>query len=79
MESSLGGFVYMACALFYIGATIAILAWPMRVHFERRFGHALPWEPAPLALCAAMWLVLNASAFGLPWVLGVRSLERHEG
>ncbi len=79
VESSLGGFVYMASALFYIGATVMILAWPMRVHFEQHFGRPIPWEPAPLLLCAAMWLALNASAFAVPWALGRRALERFEG
>jgi ABC-2 type transport system permease protein len=78
IESSLGGFVYMASALFYIGATIMILSWPMRVHFERRFGHYAPWEPMPLLLCAAMWIGLNAAAFVVPWLLGRRALEAHE-
>jgi ABC-2 type transport system permease protein len=77
IESSLGGFVYMASSLFYIGATITILSWPMRVHFERRFGHFAPWDPAALALCAALWLALNAAAFLVPWTLGRRALEAH--
>jgi hypothetical protein len=75
IESSLGGFVYMAASLFYIGATIMILSFPMRVHFERRFGHFAPYEATPMLLCAAMWLALNAAAFGIPWVLGRRALE----
>jgi ABC-2 type transport system permease protein len=77
IESSVGGFVYMAASLFYIGATVTILSWPMRVHFERRFGHALPWEPAPLLVCAVLWLLLNAAAFLVPWALGRRALEAH--
>lgn len=78
VESSLGGFVYMAASLFYIGATVAILAVPMRVHFERRFGHDMPWDPGALAVCAALWLALNGAAFMGPWLLGRRALERHE-
>ena len=78
VESSVGGFVYMAAAMFYIAATIMILSWPMRVHFERRFNQAVAWEPVPLLICAALWLALNAAAFAVPWALGLRALERHE-
>ena len=77
IESSLGGFVYMASALFYIGATVTILSWPMRVHFERCFGQAVPWDFAPVAFCAALFLALNAAVFLLPWALGRRALEAH--
>lgn len=77
IESSLGGFVFMASALFYIGATVTILSWPMRVHFERRFGQAVPWDLAPVLLCAGLWLALNATAFFVPWLLGRRALETH--
>jgi ABC-2 type transport system permease protein len=78
VESSVGGFVYMAASLFYIGATIAILSWPMRVHYERLFGRPVVWETAPLLFFAALWLLLNAAAFSIPWLLGRRALEAHQ-
>ncbi len=77
IESSLGGFVYMAACLFYIGATIAILSWPMQMHFQERFGKAA-WDWRVAGCSGAGWLVLNAVAFVVPWTLGRRALERHE-
>ncbi len=78
VESSLGGFVYMAACLFYIGATIAVLAWPMQMHFQERFGKAGAWDWRLAAASAAMWLTLNAAAAVIPWTLGLRALENHE-
>ena len=78
LESSAGGFVYMASSLFYIGLTIAFEAWPVQMHFRERFGHARPWDLFGLALCGASLVVLNVAAFGLPWWLGRRNLERFE-
>jgi ABC-2 type transport system permease protein len=78
IESSLGGFVYMAASLGYIGASITILAWPMRMHFEERFGRHGAWDWRIVAACAAAFCALNAAAFRIPWVLGRRTLERYE-
>ncbi|MBI5203228.1 MAG: hypothetical protein HY925_16675 [Elusimicrobia bacterium] len=78
LESSAGGFVYMAAALFYIGLTIAFEAWPVQMHFRERFGHPGPWDYLGLALCGACLVVLNVVAFALPWWLGRRHLETYE-
>jgi len=78
IESSVGGFVYMAACLFYIGATIAVLAAPMQMHFSERFGKTRAWDWRIAAGAAAGWLVLNAAAFAAPWMLGRRALEAHE-
>jgi len=78
IESSLGGFVYMAACLFYIGAAIAVLAWPMQMHFQERFGKSDAWNWRVAAAAGAMWLALNAVALILPWTLGRRALENHE-
>lgn len=77
IESSLGGFVYMAACLSYIGATMSILAWPMNMHFQERFGRAA-WEWRVAAFAALAWAALNAAAFVVPWRLGLRALENHE-
>ena len=77
VESSLGGFVYMAACLFYVGATLATLAWPMQMHFAERFG-AGRWDGRVAAYAGLVWLLLNAVAFVLPWELGRRALEKHE-
>ena len=78
VESSVGGFVYMASALSYIGATIALLAVPMNMHFQERFGRVGVWDWRLVGFVAAGWLALNAVAFIVPWSLGRRSLENYE-
>jgi ABC-2 type transport system permease protein len=78
IESSLGGFLYMAACLFYIGLTIAVLALPMQMHFQERFGNARAWDRRVAAASAAAWFALNAVAVAAPWALGRRALENHE-
>lgn len=77
IESSLGGFVYMAASLFYIGLTLAILAAPMQMHFSERYGKPV-WNGRVIAFAAAAWLALNLFACLTPWILGRRALENHE-
>ncbi|MBI3298229.1 MAG: hypothetical protein HYZ75_08705 [Elusimicrobia bacterium] len=79
VESSAGGFVYMACALGFIGLTLAAEAWPVKMHFDARLGRANAWDWRAAGLSALMLLVVNAAAAGLPWVLGRRALEAYEG
>ena len=78
LESSYGGFLYMACAMGYLGLLVAVEAWPVQMHFAERFGRQNPWDPEALALCAAVFVVLNFAAVYVPWKMGRRSLERHE-
>jgi len=77
IESSVGGFVYMAACLFYVGLTIAVLAAPMQMHFAERFGTGV-WNPRVAMYAGAGWLLLNAVAMIVPWKLGRRALEAHE-
>lgn len=78
IESSAGGFVYMASALGYVGATLAIEALPVQMHFFQRFGKVNPWDWPLLGVCALALLALNLAAFLIPWTLGARALEAHE-
>ena len=77
IESSVGGFVFMAACLFYVGLTIAVLAAPMQMHFAVRFGTGV-WDSRVAAFSVTGWLLLNACAFIVPWTLGRRALENHE-
>ncbi|MBI4061131.1 MAG: hypothetical protein HY403_06850 [Elusimicrobia bacterium] len=77
VESSVGGFVYMAACLFYVGLTVALLAAPMQMHFAERFGTGV-WNSRPALYAGAGWLALNAVALIVPWRLGRRALENHE-
>jgi hypothetical protein len=72
-----GGFIYMASCLFFVGASLAILSWPMKMHFEQRFGRG-GWNWPGAAGAAGAWLLLNAVALTAPWRLGREALQRHE-
>lgn len=78
VESSAGGFAYMAACLFYVGATVALEAWPVQMHFQARWGRAGAWHWPAVWACAAGLLLLNAAAVAVPWLLGRRALEGHE-
>ena len=78
LESSYGGFLYMACAMGYLSLLVAVEAWPVQMHFAERFGRADPWDPRAIAFCAALFLALNFAALYLPWKIGLRNLERYD-
>ncbi|MFA5139405.1 MAG: hypothetical protein WC728_09245 [Elusimicrobiota bacterium] len=79
VESSAGGFAYMACALALVAVTVAAEAWPVKMHFQARFGRADAWDWDWVAACAASLVLVNAAGFILPWMLGRRCLQRYEG
>ena len=78
IESSLGGFVYMSCSFFFIAMTVAVLAWPMRMHFMGLFGRLNAWHWSAALACAGGWILLNLSAALIPWRLGRAYLEDFE-
>jgi len=78
LESSYGGFIYMACAMGYLGLVVTVEAWPVQMHFAQRFGRTHPWDWRGLALCAGTFAALNAAALIIPWQLGLRNLEKYE-
>lgn len=78
LESSYGGFLYMACAMGYLSLLVAIEAWPVQMHFAAKLGRAQSWDARGLLLCAGLFLALNLAALVLPWQAGRRSLEKHE-
>ncbi len=78
IESSLGGFVYMASSLGYVGVTVMVLSWPVQMHFKSRMGGP-GWDWRIAGLCAGALLILNLGAVAVPWLLGRRTLESYEG
>ncbi|MBI4385746.1 MAG: hypothetical protein HY551_00030 [Elusimicrobia bacterium] len=78
VESSAGGFVYMAACLAFVVATVAIEAWPVQMYFQNKFGKPDAWDWTGVSMCLAGYAVVNAVAFTVPWVLGRRNLESHE-
>ncbi|TPW19325.1 MAG: hypothetical protein FD126_2797, partial [Elusimicrobia bacterium] len=79
VESSAGGFVYMACAIGTVGLTLAAEAWPVKMHFDGTLGRPDAWDWRAAAVSAAMVAVVHGAACSVPWVLGRRNLEAHEG
>lgn len=75
IESSSGGFIYMACCLGYLGATIAIEAWPVKMHFFQHFGRGNLWDWQGLGWCAALLLALNVIVMAVPWRIGLQTLK----
>ena len=78
LESSYGGFLYMACSMGYLSLLVGVEAWPVQMHFAERLGRSHAWDLRAVALCAAVFILLNFTALYLPWKLGLRNLERHE-
>jgi ABC-2 type transport system permease protein len=78
IESSLGGFIYMASSLAYIGGVIMVLSWPMQMHFQQRFGKVGAWDWRVVAVCLAAFVALNAAAMIVPWRMGRKALEEYE-
>ncbi len=78
LESSYGGFVYMACSMGYLALLVAAEAWPVQMHFAELFGRPDPWDRRGLALCASVFILLNAAAMIVPWKLGRANLEKYE-
>ncbi|HAH32388.1 MAG TPA: hypothetical protein DCL44_08760, partial [Elusimicrobia bacterium] len=56
LESSYGGFIYMAASMAYLGLVIAIEAWPVQMYFAGRFGRQHPWDLRLVGLCACMFV-----------------------
>lgn len=78
LESSYGGFIYMACAMGYLSLVVGAQAWPVQMHFAERLGRHHSWDWRGVALCAAVYVILNAAAVILPWKLGRRNLENYD-
>ncbi|MBI4057347.1 MAG: hypothetical protein HY399_07365 [Elusimicrobia bacterium] len=79
IESSAGGFLYMACALGYLAATIVAEIWPIKMHFQERFGKLHAWDWKLISLSVVFLVVLNFVSFVVPWKLGRKVLEGYEG
>ncbi|MDD2774081.1 MAG: hypothetical protein PHP45_10350 [Elusimicrobiales bacterium] len=78
IESSAGGFIYMACCMGYLAAVLSVEAYPVRVHFLGKFTGGATWNWGWLALCAAAYIALNAAAMLIPWKMGLAVVERYE-
>ncbi len=78
IESSYGGFIYMACCMGYLALIVAIEAWPVQMHFAYNFGKTNAWNFTGVGVCIAAFIILNALVIIIPWKLGLKNLERYE-
>ena len=78
IESSLGGFIYMALALAYVGISLSIMAWPMGMYFYSILGRINAWNVPALVFCGVCWLGLHVSAAWFPWRLALKAIDRIE-
>ncbi|PIS47717.1 MAG: hypothetical protein COT17_01995 [Elusimicrobia bacterium CG08_land_8_20_14_0_20_51_18] len=78
IESSYGGFVFMASAMGYVALTIGIFAWPVQMHFMSRFNSAYPFEWRWFYFCVAVFLALSFFAALVPWKIGLKNMEKYE-
>ncbi|OGS23274.1 MAG: hypothetical protein A2252_09325 [Elusimicrobia bacterium RIFOXYA2_FULL_39_19] len=76
IESSYGGVFYMACALLYIGLTLAIEARPMQIFIKHHLGGGN--HSGELLWYAIDLLVLNAMVIILPVWRGIKHLKSYE-
>lgn len=78
IESSYGGFIYMACCMGYLSLVVALEAWPVQMHFAKIFGRANAWDFKAVAFCGVLFILLNLASAVIPWKLGLKNLEKHE-
>jgi ABC-2 type transport system permease protein len=75
IQTSMGGVLYMVTALFYVGLTLALEAVVMRMYYFQKLAGASAWSSGLAAAVAAVLILVNIAAAGLPVLLGKRSLE----
>jgi len=78
IESSYGGFIYMACSMGYLALIVAIEAWPVQMHFAHNFGRPNAWNFTGVGICVASFIILNTLFLIVPWKLGLKNLEKYE-
>lgn len=77
IESSAGGFIYMAMCMGYIAVTMAIESYFVRAHFHQKFWGA-QWSSELVIAAVAALLLLNIAATVVPWRMGVNNLKKYE-
>jgi ABC-2 type transport system permease protein len=75
IETSPGGLLYMVCAMFYIGLTLAFEAVLMRMHYFSLVREGYQWRLDAAAWAVGALLALNLAAGLAPFALGRRRLE----
>ena len=78
IESSAGGFVYMACALGYLALTLVAEAFPVRLYYSGELLRDRSLYGPVIAVSMAALLAINWIGLGIPWRMGRKTLKSHE-
>jgi len=78
IETSSGGILYMLTALFYIGLTLSLLAWPLRMHFYQKLAKPNAYDYSLIFWIIFSFLILSLLTFFLPIFWGIRKLNNLE-
>ncbi|MBI5555500.1 MAG: hypothetical protein HY920_06605 [Elusimicrobia bacterium] len=74
IESSMGGVLYMVFSLFYVGFTISLEAWPVRMYVLGQTGSKFYSSTLLLGIAGTL-LVINILALYLPMKMGIKAIE----
>lgn len=78
VESSYGGFVFMAFAMGYTALSVAILAGPVQMHFMSRFNPVYIFEKKWLYLALGLFTMISfVLSFSL-WKIALKKAEKYE-
>jgi len=78
IESSYGGFIFMASSMGYVALTIMIFAWPVQMHFYSKFNPGYSFEYFWFYFCIFLFLLLSFFSAYLPWKYGKYNMEKYE-
>jgi ABC-2 type transport system permease protein len=76
IETSPGGFLFMICALFYVGLTLALEAVLVRMHYFSLVRSPEAWQAGPALAVIGCLVLLNGAAMAFPLMAGKRNLEK---
>lgn len=78
IETSAGGILYILAALFYIGLSLSILAWPMRMYFYQKMGKLNPFDYPVIFWVVFSFLLLSLLTLFLPILWGLKKINNLE-
>lgn len=79
IETSPGGIFYILTALFYIGLSLGLLAWPTKMYFYHRLGKINPYDYPVIFWISVSFLFISLITFLLPLFLGIKKIKNLEG
>jgi len=84
IASGLGGLLAALAGLGYVGLSVVVLAWPAYLYASGQWRHHhqhyhyMSYGGA-LAVALGLFVILSALVIYIPFKMGLKSLERHEG